>query len=61
MMAREIYDKYFREAQATPRGVVAKLRNIMYQLEAACIKHQAQIKVGFTYGTRHQFDLVITA
>ncbi len=44
-MARDIYDKYFREAQSTPRGVVAKLRNIMHQLEAACIKHQDETKV----------------
>ena len=57
-MAREIYDKYFREAQATPRGVVAKLRNIMYQLEAACIKHQAQIKVFVIYCTTRQFKNV---
>ena len=48
-MAREIYDKYFREAQATPRGVVAKLRNIMYQLEAACVKHQTQLRVNIKY------------
>ena len=58
-MAREIYDKYFREAQATPRGVVAKLRNIMYQLEAACIKHQAQIKVCIIYFTTRKFNLLI--
>ena len=57
-MAREIYDKYFREAQATPRGVVAKLRNIMYQLEVACIKQQAQIKVFVIYCTTRQFKNV---
>ena len=44
-LAREIYDQYFKVAQATPRGVVAKLCNIVSQLEAACEKHSCQIKV----------------
>lgn len=36
--AQEIYDKYFKAAQAQPRGVVAKLGNIVAQIERACQK-----------------------
>ncbi|XP_065332241.1 E3 ubiquitin-protein ligase HECTD1 isoform X2 [Cloeon dipterum] len=36
--AQEIYDKYFRAAQAQPRGVVAKLGSIVGQIERACQK-----------------------
>ena len=44
--AREVYEKYFKVAQATPRGVVAQLCNIVTQLETACDKHSnQQIKV----------------
>lgn len=38
MVAQEIYDKYFKAAQAQPRGVVAKLGNIVAQIERACQK-----------------------
>ncbi|KAK7103616.1 E3 ubiquitin-protein ligase HECTD1-like isoform X2 [Littorina saxatilis] len=34
-LARQLYDEYFREAEATPRGVVAKLKAIVKQLESA--------------------------
>lgn len=40
-MAREVYDKHFRVACATPRGVVAKLCNIVGQIEEACHKHSS--------------------
>ena len=43
--AREVYEKYFKAAQATPRGVVAKLCNIVSQLESACDKHSHHIQV----------------
>ena len=44
--AREVYEKYFKAAQATPRGVVAQLCNIVTQLETACDKHtNQQLKV----------------
>ena len=35
-VARDIYERYFRVAQATPRGVVAKLCSIVQRLEEAC-------------------------
>ncbi|XP_049940581.1 E3 ubiquitin-protein ligase Ufd4 isoform X3 [Schistocerca serialis cubense] len=38
VQAQEIYDKYFKAAQAQPRGVVAKLGNIVAQIELACQK-----------------------
>lgn len=34
-LARQLYDEYFREAEATPRGVVAKLKTIVKQLDSA--------------------------
>ena len=34
-LARQLYDEYFREAEATPRGVVAKLKSIVKQLDSA--------------------------
>ncbi|XP_065207160.1 E3 ubiquitin-protein ligase HECTD1 isoform X3 [Planococcus citri] len=37
-MATEIYDKYFKVAQAQPRGVVAKLGAIVAQIDRACQK-----------------------
>ena len=36
--AQDIYDRYFKAAQAQPRGVVAKLSNIVTQIEKACQK-----------------------
>ena len=44
-VAREVYDKYFRVAQATPRGVVAQLCSIVAELEAASYKHTSLVKV----------------
>uniref|UniRef100_A0A1B6DIC7 E3 ubiquitin-protein ligase n=1 Tax=Clastoptera arizonana TaxID=38151 RepID=A0A1B6DIC7_9HEMI len=38
IQAQEIYDKYFKAAQAQPRGVVAKLGTIVAQIERACQK-----------------------
>lgn len=38
VQAQDIYDKYFKAAQAQPRGVVAKLGNIVAQIERACQK-----------------------
>ncbi|XP_064621516.1 E3 ubiquitin-protein ligase HECTD1-like isoform X2 [Lineus longissimus] len=37
-LARELYDKHFKVAQATPRGVVAKLCNIVHKIESAMEK-----------------------
>ncbi|KAG5887757.1 E3 ubiquitin-protein ligase Ufd4 [Gonioctena quinquepunctata] len=37
-MAHQIYEQYFRAAQAQPRGIVAKLGNIVAQIERACQK-----------------------
>lgn len=37
-IARELYDVYFKSAQAHPRGMVAKLCNIVGQIERACQK-----------------------
>lgn len=36
--AQTIYEQYFKAAQAQPRGVVAKLGNIVAQIERACQK-----------------------
>ena len=35
-LAKDIYESYFRTAQATPRGTVAKLAEIVAQIEHAC-------------------------
>ena len=35
-LATEIYEEHFRSAQATPRGTVAKLAEIVASIEAAC-------------------------
>ena len=43
-LALEIYDKYFKAAQAQPRGVFSKLSTIVAQLEIAC---QRQIQHPF--------------
>ncbi|XP_031782612.1 E3 ubiquitin-protein ligase HECTD1 isoform X2 [Nasonia vitripennis] len=40
--AQEIYECYFKAAQAQPRGVVAKLAAIVTQIEKACHKQQQQ-------------------
>lgn len=37
-LAHSIYEQYFRAAQAQPRGIVAKLGNIVAQIERACQK-----------------------
>ncbi|XP_069935867.1 E3 ubiquitin-protein ligase HECTD1 isoform X2 [Cherax quadricarinatus] len=37
-LARDVHDKYFKAAQTQPRGVVAKLGNIVAQIERACQK-----------------------
>uniref|UniRef100_T1J5Y0 E3 ubiquitin-protein ligase n=1 Tax=Strigamia maritima TaxID=126957 RepID=T1J5Y0_STRMM len=38
VQARELYEHHFKAAQAQPRGVVAKLCNIVAQIERACQK-----------------------
>ncbi|XP_071078576.1 E3 ubiquitin-protein ligase HECTD1-like isoform X2 [Haliotis cracherodii] len=43
-LARELYEDYFKAAEATPRGVVAKLCGIVQQLESSCAKQISQIK-----------------
>lgn len=40
MLANEIYDCYFKTAQSTPRGTVAKLAQIVEQIELACERSQ---------------------
>lgn len=37
-LAHQLYEQYFRAAQAQPRGVVAQLGNIVAQIERACQK-----------------------
>lgn len=46
IQAQEIYDKYFKAAQAQPRGVVAKLGNIVAQIERACQKQHTNYRDG---------------
>ncbi|XP_076297611.1 ubiquitin fusion-degradation 4-like isoform X1 [Lasioglossum baleicum] len=41
MQAQDIYERYFKAAQAQPRGVVAKLGVIVSQIEKACQKQQS--------------------
>lgn len=43
--ARELYEEHFRAAEAMPRGVVAKIKHIVQQLEAACAKQISQVRV----------------
>ena len=40
--AQEIYESYFKIAQAQPRGVVAQLSSIVVQIDKACHKQQQQ-------------------
>lgn len=49
--ARELYDNYFKEAQATPRGVVAHLRSIVSQIDKSCERHTGNEKA-----TRYECD-----
>ncbi|XP_063240551.1 E3 ubiquitin-protein ligase HECTD1 isoform X2 [Bacillus rossius redtenbacheri] len=46
VQAQEIYEKYFKAAQAQPRGVVAKLGNIVAQIERACQKQHTNNREG---------------
>ncbi|XP_076273657.1 ubiquitin fusion-degradation 4-like isoform X2 [Rhynchophorus ferrugineus] len=46
-LAHQIYEQYFRAAQAQPRGVVAKLGNIVAQIERACQKQ-------YSYGNNRE-------
>ncbi|PNF13829.1 hypothetical protein B7P43_G12448, partial [Cryptotermes secundus] len=48
VQAQEIYEKYFKAAQAQPRGVVAKLGNIVAQIERACQKQHMNNRESFT-------------
>ncbi|XP_024878263.1 E3 ubiquitin-protein ligase HECTD1 isoform X3 [Temnothorax curvispinosus] len=41
IQAQEIYERYFKAAQAQPRGVVAKLGAIVTQIEKASLKQHA--------------------
>nr|XP_050852146.1 E3 ubiquitin-protein ligase HECTD1 isoform X6 [Vespula vulgaris] len=41
VQAQDIYERYFKAAQAQPRGVVAKLGAIVNQIEKACQKQQS--------------------
>ncbi|XP_061930115.1 E3 ubiquitin-protein ligase HECTD1 isoform X16 [Apis cerana] len=41
IQAQDIYECYFKAAQAQPRGVVAKLGTIVSQIEKACQKQQS--------------------
>jgi len=45
-LAREIYNQYFKAAEATPRGIMYKMKVMVQQLEAACAKQITQVKVG---------------
>ncbi|BFZ12481.1 hypothetical protein BsWGS_15521 [Bradybaena similaris] len=42
--ARELYEEYFKAAEAKPRGVVSKLYSIVQQLESAFARQLSQIK-----------------
>lgn len=42
-LANEIYDCYFKTAQSTPRGTVAKLAEIVEQIELACERQSSSI------------------
>ena len=44
-LARELYDQHFKAAQATPRGVIAKLCHIVKRVQAAKDKQIAQTEV----------------
>ncbi|WAR20557.1 HECD1-like protein [Mya arenaria] len=44
LLARDLYNEYFKVAESTPRGVVNKMKVIVQQLEAACAKQITQVK-----------------
>ncbi|GFR88010.1 E3 ubiquitin-protein ligase HECTD1 [Elysia marginata] len=48
--ARELYEEYFKTAEAKPRGVVYKLRAIVQQLESAFACQLSQIKPSTSEG-----------
>ena len=48
-LARQLYDEYFREAEATPRGVVAKLKSIVKQLDSALAIQIGHLRVSSLY------------
>ncbi len=56
-----MYDEYFRVAQATPRGVVAKLCAIVGQLGEACEKHASLVKVGVLSSVQTSLKLGLRA
>ncbi|XP_014790157.1 E3 ubiquitin-protein ligase HECTD1 [Octopus bimaculoides] len=43
-LARELYEQYFRVAEASPRSIVARIKNIVHRLEASYAKQISQIK-----------------
>ena len=53
--AREIYEQYFRTAEAMPRSVVYKMKKIVQQLEAACAKQITQVKVNLFSNSGSKF------
>ncbi|XP_041351620.1 E3 ubiquitin-protein ligase HECTD1-like isoform X2 [Gigantopelta aegis] len=44
-LASELYEQYFKLAEATPRGVVAKLCSVVQQLESACAMQINHVKL----------------
>ncbi|XP_049282299.1 E3 ubiquitin-protein ligase Ufd4 isoform X2 [Anopheles funestus] len=44
-LARDLYNRYFKAAQAIPRGAVAKLAKIVHQIEIALEEQQSSSKV----------------
>lgn len=50
-MARDLYNRYFKAAQAVPRGAVAKLSNIVRQIEAS-LEEQCSYRLNVTETTK---------
>ncbi|XP_053677617.1 E3 ubiquitin-protein ligase Ufd4 [Anopheles nili] len=46
-LARDLYNRYFKAAQAVPRGAVAKLSKIVHQIEIALEEQQSMQKTTF--------------
>ncbi|EAA05937.5 AGAP009511-PA, partial [Anopheles gambiae str. PEST] len=53
-LARDLYNRYFKAAQAIPRGAVAKLSKIVHQIEIALEEQQSTSKAALISSTTQQ-------
>uniref|UniRef100_A0A182SWP8 E3 ubiquitin-protein ligase n=1 Tax=Anopheles maculatus TaxID=74869 RepID=A0A182SWP8_9DIPT len=53
-LARDLYNRYFKAAQAIPRGAVAKLSKIVHQIEIALEEQQSSSKTALVSSSTQQ-------